>query len=840
MRHRVRVPDGTVVEVEAPESATPDEITAFAAQSYQAQPATPATAPASGAPSVVADAAKAAAYSLPKAGAAMAGMAGDVRDLARAGREKLLSYLPDSVRAADSVVPRVFNPLGAIAPTSQSIRRGVESVTGPWYDPQTRTGKVVDTGVQTAATLGKNWLVAPKTAAAITAGTTAGTEAAGALSDDNPWMRLGGGLLGGFLPALGNAMKSRAGVIVKDAIGNPSDQDITLATLMQGRGRQEGIPLLGTESFGRGGQLASAVLAHPASNAGIEAFLGKRPEQVRQAVGRVVQAPIGNHGTPSDNAQRAEQAATDVIRNAERARSAAVRPYYDAAQYETVPPQSLRPVANEIQSLMFKSPIGDPADRALAGWYGQMFPTPMEAPPAAPGRVLGKARGPGSVDVNKDDLVTAIRKLGGINPQTDVTTALAQGNPFGPHPSFGPVWRKPAYGTSASNKTVVGHNIDDMAGKLYEHGYIPEPDLNYVMDAIADASLGRPTFSRYRDAPVSDPLTLAIDRLTQQLEAKRAPREAPPAAPEGMLPETNVGRLTQTYQNLGFDRNLPTVGATSEQKAAAFPAGKVQDVLGDVLRQHNPNFRKGNEVYEAITRNRVEPLTAGPVGVVAGKTGFDPAAPSNVPRILSTVADQNVARPDTIRRLYTELNAQDKAAFPGIAQTYIENELNAALKDLTVGPSYAAGAKFRNALFGDKQKRENFNEVMRGVAAARGKDADTVLRGVTNLFSVLERTGRTPGIGSQTQPRQEIAREATKSAIGDVLQVASANPSGGFVRRLNDRLTRATYTELGRALTAENSVDMLVKLAKIRPNSLTARYYVAVMLGLDDANAGGP
>src|SRR5687767_10905795 len=152
-------------------------------------------------------------------------------------------------------------------------------------------------------------------------------------------------------------------------------------------------------------------------------------------------------------------------------------------------------------------------------------------------------------------------------------------------------------------------------------------------------------------------------------------------------PETNVGRLNTLYTNTRDDAELPAIGATSEQKAASVPLGRVADQLGDVLRRENPNIRRGQDLYQQITRERIDPLTSGPVGVVAGRAGFDPAASSPVSRVTGTVADSSVARPDTIRQLYAHLNKQDRQAFPGIVQTHLENKLNEAMQALRSGPN---------------------------------------------------------------------------------------------------------------------------------------------------------
>jgi hypothetical protein len=200
---------------------------------------------------------------------------------------------------------------------------------------------------------------------------------------------------------------------------------------------------------------------------------------------------------------------------------------------------------------------------------------------------------------------------------------------------------------------------------------------------------------------------------------------------------------------------------------------------------------------------------------------------------VGVVADANAVRPETIRELYTRLNAQDKQAFSGIVQTHLENRLNAALDKKSV----IAGSKFRDAIVGTPKEQANFDEMMRGVAVAQGVDPKAVVSGANRLLEILDRTGRTPGVGSQTQPRSEMARELGKTRVGDIASVVSASPTRPAVERWDNFIIRRRYEGLAKALTDPNSVDTLVKLAKLQPNGLTARYYAAALLGLDEVTA---
>jgi hypothetical protein len=651
------------------------------------------------------------------------------------------------------------------------------------------------------------------------------------MTNDNPIARLFGGLLGGGIPALASGVKSRQGAVIKDAVGDVPEVELAKALALQERAKMLGVPLMGTEALDRGHNLASQVRASSVGSKTVEPFLAQRPAQVQAAVERDILSKTGPRAAPDVNAARAQEAATNVIRSAEGARTAAVQPYYKAAEFESIDPRSLRPVADEIQQQIFKQPIGSAADARLGNTYSQIF---QEVTTPIPSSRAAAVKKPAGVNPNKDDIVTAVRKLGGINPADQlVGRDLARNMDFGPDP-LGPVWRTQQYGGAANRThTVAGHSADEMGRKLYELGYIDDPsDFNAVLSKMDDQLLGLKTHhSNYYEPPHSDPLTYAIERLTQQLEVKNAPRTKQQFT-TSVEPETNVGRLNTLYKNLRAEADLPTIGATTEQKTAAVPMGRVADQLGDVLRRENPNIRRGQELYQQITRDRIEPLTSGPVGVVAGKTGFDAAAASPVPRITGAVADSNVARPDTIRQLYKHLNAQDRQAFPGIVQTHIENKLNESLANLRSGPNPTAGAKFAQAVAGTPQDAANFTEMMRGVAVAHGQNPDQVAKGANVLLEVLDRTGRTPGVGSPTQPRLAVDKELAKTKMGDAMSVVSGTPLGWAKARLDDWVMRGRYDELARVLTAPDSVQQLARMAKLKPDGVTAKYMAAQLLGL--------
>lgn len=141
------------------------------------------------------------------------------------------------------------------------------------------------------------------------------------------------------------------------------------------------------------------------------------------------------------------------------------------------------------------------------------------------------------VNPNTDDIVTAIRKLGGISTSDESIGSLAKHYAFSPDPR-GPVWR-----------TNGGSSVDRMAEALHERGYITDRNsLGEVMSKIEDAALsGKQSFSMFHTPENPDPLANAIEKLTAKLDTK----SAPPAPKAGYIRDNPVvpGDVAQSLRS---------------------------------------------------------------------------------------------------------------------------------------------------------------------------------------------------------------------------------------------------------------------------------------------------
>jgi hypothetical protein len=140
---------GAVYQVEAPnESVAVAAIghMSGAAPMQPSEPAPAAVAPQATAdkPSVAADVAKSGGIGVVKGGLGLLGSLGDLTDLGAKGIEKASNFVSDRLGVDRYQRPAAPSILQNI-PTAGSLQRGVEGVTGEFYQPKTTAGEYAQT-----------------------------------------------------------------------------------------------------------------------------------------------------------------------------------------------------------------------------------------------------------------------------------------------------------------------------------------------------------------------------------------------------------------------------------------------------------------------------------------------------------------------------------------------------------------------------------------------------------------------------------------------------------------------------------------------------------------------
>lgn len=301
----------------------------------------------------------------------------------------------------------------------------------------------------------------------------------------------------------------------------------------------------------------------------------------------------------------------------------------------------------------------------------------------------------------------------------------------------------------------------------------------------------------------------------------------------------NVGKLDDVVKFWrGKVENTSINADPLDKQAAKFINGVLKQVETQIGKA-SPELAQGKRVHQQRTQMHVDPLIQGDIGKVAGK-GYDPQITPPMNRVLSIITDEKTARPLTIRNAYLELNQKDKKAFPQVVRLWLENSFNEAAKDVQSGPNRMIGANFKKAVYGDPKQRLNFMEAIAGVADANGVNKSDLQRGAVTLLDTLEKTGKIPNIGSPTGGRIETNNMARQSRIAGTLETVSSQPLGPVAKVLRDMANRNAYKELAEAFTDPNSVQKLLALSKLTPQSNKAQLLVAELLSVNRAlsNAG--
>jgi hypothetical protein len=159
-------------------------------------------------PSMAADVAKSAGVGLGKGIIGLGGMIGDLSDLGAKGLETATNFVSDKLGVERYQRPEAPSALNNI-PTSASLTKNVESVTGKFYEPKTTAGKYAETvGEFLPAAAAGPGRMGTKLLSGVTGGL--GSEAAGQFTEGTaaePYARVAGALAGGMAPmAAGRAV----------------------------------------------------------------------------------------------------------------------------------------------------------------------------------------------------------------------------------------------------------------------------------------------------------------------------------------------------------------------------------------------------------------------------------------------------------------------------------------------------------------------------------------------------------------------------------------------------------------------------------------------------------
>lgn len=221
----------------------------------------------------------------------------------------------------------------------------------------------------------------------------------------------------------------------------------------------------------------------------------------------------------------------------------------------------------------------------------------------------------------------------------------------------------------------------------------------------------------------------------------------------------------------------------------------------------NISYKNAQDTFARLSDELVQPVLDNVEALGKGVT------PDKVKAFVFNPNKNNV---NDIKNTYKILNETDKDAFPNIARAYVENAANNAFKAKPAGESLKSGFDLYKSLAGTKAQKDNFNQVLIGVAEANGVNPNNLLLGFDKFNEVLKRTARIANVDNPKIPPDARNLPQTAAQIGSFMWRVK------FASRYGEFLQQKTMQDLAKVFTSKNSVDELVKLAKTDLDSTEA------------------
>lgn len=303
--------------------------------------------------------------------------------------------------------------------------------------------------------------------------------------------------------------------------------------------------------------------------------------------------------------------------------------------------------------------------------------------------------------------------------------------------------------------------------------------------------------------------------------------------------ETRTSRLQDVYQHVRDAMDDPSIveGSLRKQIGTLAP---INNQIRDALVANNPTYAQADALFKRMSE---------PVVALAG-TADNPGLMARVrdatsqAELRTLLLDPENVSPDTVRIVADVFRSQNRANdLSAWVRHYLENSLDKASKDLQSGQNPALGANWRNLIGGAPNQRAVLDTYLNEVDPTGGAS-----RGMGRLLQVVERTAKTPGTGSPTAGRLQMAESLGRGAAPTAAGIGAAGalgtlgaPAGGMAagymaadfaqRFIRNQAMRMGSGRLARALTDPDAVGKLRTLAHRDPSSPAAAAAVMAILG---------
>jgi len=290
------------------------------------------------------------------------------------------------------------------------------------------------------------------------------------------------------------------------------------------------------------------------------------------------------------------------------------------------------------------------------------------------------------------------------------------------------------------------------------------------------------------------------------------------------VPQTNINNidlvLKETRKDVDNYWKAKKKGKTV--KIDGTTAGIIDEeikILDDLLRT-NPSYSNAKTKFAELSAEIVDPVRRNLKDLLKGDV--TPA------KINSFIFNNKKNNAGDIERTYKTLNKTDKDAFPQLSRVYLDNLVNDKLLRGDAMTSLKSGLNLWEVLAPTKAQQANLNQVIIGIADAKGVNPNNMLLGWDKFNKVLERTGKIINIDNPSMP------PSVEFAGKQVAEFGSFMWRIKFSRRLDEVQQKRAINQLANIFIKDNSVEELIKLGKTGVDTNKAVRYAANIVAITD------
>ena len=318
-----------------------------------------------------------------------------------------------------------------------------------------------------------------------------------------------------------------------------------------------------------------------------------------------------------------------------------------------------------------------------------------------------------------------------------------------------------------------------------------------------------------------------INSLIESIESEAA---SAPKGGEIQKAAKRFKRLLDTPEDVSVTaRNLEQVRSEMQayvdanKKAVGGTIGPLVTDLKKIL-EDVPEFRAGKAAHAKFSNTVMADFDA---------TGIRSMAQEGVTanRVANLISNPDLVGPEDIKKIAKAMNKQNPKTFPKIVKFLMESEADKALSKAK------PGEKVEAALRKTSREKANMNELLRGVALAKKQDPEQLVTGINNMLDVLGRTTEVPKFSSI----EPVAPEVPGTIAGAVKRLTGVEVTrpAGLLSDVIEKPSEVAYRTIAKALASDDSIDAVIRLANMNPNSQQAKNIVGSLIGASAASQSG-